>query len=350
MSELVLDACGERVVMRRIAGGMSWKLSRRIKRRPTLEIHVPISPTTSFINQIRCLTHSLRRFGGAYRSAPVVVTVGDESVDFALAERMPWLAANGIELRWVPAENYAKLSYFATVSERLKHRFCSDVVLLLDADTLIRRPLDPLIQAVHRERAVAGCIAHVTPLTSGKLDRPSWSQLFELCGLKAPRLDFEHTGWGYMFADAAYRFCPAYFNFGVVAAPASMMSTIGAVFESRLIRLRDVMGSYYDAQLALAISIAELGYPARGLPLRYNMANNPLLEALHHREIEPAVILHLLAEQHFHRVETFASLASLEAFVARRDLCLVSRMAQQIIREILPDLVAEEQTYKAGAA
>jgi hypothetical protein len=52
----------------------------------------------------------------------------------------------------------------------------------------------------------------------------------------------------------------------------------------------------------------------------------------------------LLAEQHFRRTETFASLASLEAFVARTDLRVVSLMAQEIIRAVLPDLISEERT------
>ena len=39
-------------------------------RRPTLEIHVPISPTPAFLYQLRCLTHSLRHFGGVYGSGP----------------------------------------------------------------------------------------------------------------------------------------------------------------------------------------------------------------------------------------------------------------------------------------
>jgi hypothetical protein len=52
----------------------------------------------------------------------------------------------------------------------------------------------------------------------------------------------------------------------------------------------------------------------------------------------------LHAEQHFRRTETFASLASLEAFVARTDLRVVSLMAQEIIRAVLPDLISEERT------
>ncbi len=43
---------------------------------PTLEIHVPISPTSPMLNMGRALTLSLRRNGGVYRDAPIVFTVG----------------------------------------------------------------------------------------------------------------------------------------------------------------------------------------------------------------------------------------------------------------------------------
>ena len=38
-------------------------------RRPSLEVHVPIAPTPSFLRQLQCLTHSLRRFGGVHSGA-----------------------------------------------------------------------------------------------------------------------------------------------------------------------------------------------------------------------------------------------------------------------------------------
>src|SRR5262245_65751923 len=100
------------------------------------------------------------------------------------------------------------------------------------------------------------------------------------------------------------------------------------------------MASNFDAQIAIATSICQVGAPVRALPFRFNMANNPLLEALHYKEIDHAVLLHLLAEQHFRRLETFASLASLEAFLPRTALRGVTRMPQAAIQAISPDLPA----------
>jgi hypothetical protein len=266
-----------------------------------------------------------------------------------MAQQMPWLAANGIEIRWVPQESYKSLGIFATGATRLKYRFQSDVVLLLDADTLIRRPLDGLVELVYRKQLVAGTIAHTSPLIGSKLDPTDWARLFELFGLGEPRLAFEHTGWGYYFTDPRLRYCPAYFNYGVVAGPAQMIAEISPVSEAYLHQLRDTVGSPFDAQLALSLAIAKLSTPVQAMPLRYNMPNHPYLEALHATEVGPAVILHLLADIQFRRDETFSSLTALEAFLARNDLRLVSALAQDVIRAIFASVSAEESLAATAA-
>src|SRR5262249_15654313 len=69
---------GEGCCMSRLIASSRFRLPGLLRRRPTLEVHVPMSPTPSFLYQLRCLTHSLRRFGGAYRDSPVIATVGGE--------------------------------------------------------------------------------------------------------------------------------------------------------------------------------------------------------------------------------------------------------------------------------
>jgi hypothetical protein len=295
------------------------------------------------------LTHSLRRFGGAYCDAPVIATVGAECVDEGLADRMPWLAATGIELRWVPETEFAAMGIFATGAARLRQEFRSEMVLFLDADTLIRRPLDDLIEESFRDQVVSGVIAHLSPLFDRNCEPTDWTDLFELCGLPEPRLEYEHTGWGYMFSDPRFRYCPAYFNNGVVAAPATMMSRIARSADGHLARIRGAVGGPFDGQLTFTVAMTQLGLPTRALPMRYNMPNQPLIEAIHHSEVDHAVILHLLHEVLVRRVETFASLMSLEAFLTRTDLRVTNLMAQEIIRAILPALVAEERNHVAAA-
>ena len=112
-------------------------------------------------------------------------------------------------------------------------------------------------------------------------------------------------------------------------------------------RLREVTESVFDAQVALAMAIASLNVPVISLPVRYNMPNNSMLEE-QHREVEHAVILHLWENQ-IRRVEAFASLASIQAFLERTDLGPVNRLAQEVIREFYPAMMAEERVAASAA-
>src|SRR5438045_3616168 len=100
---------------------------RFARKAPALEGHVPISPTPTFLNMARCLVLSLRRFGGAYRDAPVFLTVGDDTIDPGLPGRHPWLASLGVEVRWAPEEAFRRHSYYATGAARFGHDYRSDV-------------------------------------------------------------------------------------------------------------------------------------------------------------------------------------------------------------------------------
>jgi hypothetical protein len=311
-------------------------------RRPTLEVHVPISPTPTFLYMLLSLTHSLRRNGGAYRHAPVIATVGDEGVDVALADRLPWLRANGIELRWVPREQFLALSYAATGNQRLQYEHASDVVLLLDADVLIAGPFDELVERVYTEQVIAGVLAHVSPFEC--LSQPKgWKRLYKSLGLRSLRMDHEHTGWGALSKDARFRHCPAYFNYGVVCAPRAFIQAIGQAIEGLLQHVRRRYPKFFfDNQVALALAIAKLGLPYLCLPIRYNFPNDPHLERLRAAELPHTRIIHLLRDhQGVYKTKLFASLENLEAFARRTDVDGINQMAQRVIAEILPALQAE---------
>ena len=74
------------------------------------EIHVPISPTPAFFNQVRLLAASFRRFGGPLRNSRIVVTVGGEEPHTDLASQLPWSRDYGVEWRWLAPELFARQS------------------------------------------------------------------------------------------------------------------------------------------------------------------------------------------------------------------------------------------------
>lgn len=312
-----------------------WR--RRAPRTPSLEIHIPISPTPNFFNMVRCLTQSLRRFGGAARDARVILTVGDSEVNPDLAESLPWLRPSGIELRWLPAERFRTDAFFATALERFCYDFTADVVLMLDADILVAGPLDELIRGVHERGVLAGVLGYVSPfehLRRGNL----WQPLFDHLGLGPAPLIHEHTGWGTLTDDPEYRHCPPYFNLGVVCAPREVMTRIGRSIYSLMYAVDGFLDSHFRCQLALAAAIAQFNIPCECLPLRYNFVNHEPVELRHAAELEQARFLHLNGPIPVPKDELFAEWEQLEAFVQRPGVTGVARRAQEVLAAILKDL------------
>ncbi|MGH7302738.1 MAG: hypothetical protein ACRELZ_05575 [Candidatus Rokuibacteriota bacterium] len=314
------------------------RLMRFLRRRPTLEVHVPVSPTPTFLNMAHYLTHSLRLRGGRYRDAPIVLTVGAEKRDPNLAHDHPWMAANGVEVRWIDESLFARESWFGTACERFRYEFASDMVLVLDADTLIFGPLDDMIEKAHRTGAMCGVIAHVPPVTR----REQWQEIYRSCGLGDLETPCEHTGWGYLFSDETLRRCPPDFNQGVLAAPATTMRRIGGVIYELMAAANAVYPTYYRVQIAVSLAVTRLALPYRVLPFRWNFANDPLLEALHAGELPHVRIIHLLRKHQIHKDELYASLDNVEAMLARTDLRVINALAQRLLREIHPRVKADD--------
>ena len=311
---------------------------RFLRRPPTLEIHVPVSPTRTFLHMAHYLTRSLRVRGGRYRDAPVVLTVGAEKRDPDLARNHPWMAANGVEVRWVDEALFARESWYATACERFRYEFRSDVVLALDADTLISGPLDELVDEAHRTGALCGVVAHVPPFSR----REQWQDVYRFCGLGELRTPCEHTGWGYMFQDESLRRCPPYFNLGVLAAPAAVMRSVGSSIYELMEKVDAVHRTLYRVQIAVSLAVTRFGLPFRTLPFRWNFVNDPLLEALHASELGDVRIIHLLRKHQIHKDEIYASLDNVEAMLARTDLRVINALAQQLLGELHPRVKAED--------
>jgi hypothetical protein len=315
-----------------------------LRHRPTLEVHVPVSPTRTFLNMAHYLTRSLRVRGGRYRDAPVILTVGADKRDPDLAGDHPWMSANGVEVRWIDGELFASESWYATACERFRYDFASDVVLALDADTLIAGPLDELVEEAYRTGAVCGVVAHVPPFPR----REQWQQVYGACSLGELETPCRHTGWGYMFQDESLRDCPPYFNLGVLAAPAAAMRRIGGAIYDLMAAVDAVHVTPYRVQVAVSLAVTRFALPFRALPFRWNFVNDPLLEALHAGELGHVRIIHLLRKHQIHKDELYASLDNVEAMLGRSDLRVINELAQRLLGEIHPQVKAEDSMRPAG--
>lgn len=309
-----------------------------MSQRPTLEIHVPISPTPLFANMVHALVRSLRRFGGAYSAAPVVVTIGDAQVDPSFEAAHPWMRQLGVEVRWLDPELFARHSFYATAVERFRHATTADMLLHLDADVLIAAPLDPLIELCWEQKALGGLIAHAAPFKKNE----EWQQLYDALGLGQVLAPYEHTGWGYMRTDPSVRFTPPYFNLGVLAMHASVSRRLGEVVYELMAQVDRVVDTFFKCQIAVSLAVVREHLPYVCLPMRYNFANDPLLEALHASELPHLTILHLLRDhQGVDKQRVFASLGAMEALAAREDLKVVNLRARDVLREVLPLIRAD---------
>jgi hypothetical protein len=278
------------------------------------------------------LTRSLRLRGGRYRDAPIVLTVGAETRDPDLARNHPWMADNGVEVRWVDEALFARETWYATASERFRYDFRSDVVIALDADTLIHGPLDELVEEAHRKDALCGVVAHVPPVPGREL----WQEIYRACGVGELATPCQHTGWGYMFQDESLRYCPPYFNLGVLAAPAGVMRTIGDSIYELMAAVDGVHRTSYRIQIAVSLAVTRFGLPYRELPFRWNFVNDPLLEALHAEELSDVRIIHLLRNHQLYKNELYDSLENVEEMLGRTDLRVINALAQRLLREIHP--------------
>ena len=285
------------------------------------------------------LVSSLRRFGGAYRNARVVLTVGDAEVDTTITESYAWTRQQGIEVRWADKERFLRDSYYATAVERFRHEFRSDMVLMLDADILVSRPFEELVLDCHRNQYFAGLIAHVPPFPDPGL----WQRVYHAAGLGEVSFTHEHTGWGYMFNDERTRFCPPYFNLGVLCAPSTIMRRIGEDIYDLMHCVDSVAETGYRCQIALSLAVTKQAIPYRCLPMRYNFPNDVFLEALHGPELPHAALLHLLRDhQHIYKTRVFDDRTHVEAMLARKDLRGINAIAQRVLREIHPAVCREQ--------
>ena len=113
---------------------MRWR--NLLRRNPSLEIRIPISPKPFFFRRIHYLVASLAEFAGPYRDARVTVVMGEDCDPFDVAAQQSWSSEYPIEWCWMPRELYQRDIYFATRLYRYTLPVTTDVILMLDSDTL----------------------------------------------------------------------------------------------------------------------------------------------------------------------------------------------------------------------
>jgi len=304
-----------------------------------LEIRVPISPRDGDMRMLRYLLASIQLFGGPIaRAAHCVASVGEDEPPRDLAAEYPWTADYSVEFQWLDRELFRSRSYDATGFHRMWVRSDADVVALIDADLLVARSFDDIVQRANREQTMVGYIGHVSPFTfaglNGTPSRLWWERMFAAAGLPEPQLAFEHPFWDFdwesngfesISSGVEHRRCPPYYNYGLVMGPRRFIEQMGQSFEAELEAVDSVMETMFKSQIANCLAFARHGIPCITVPIEYNLPLNLPAGAVRSARAGPdgwgsggggpIRIFHYIGGRHL-----FESEESLQALLARSDL------------------------------
>jgi hypothetical protein len=302
------------------------------------EIHVPISPTPQFFNQIRLLAASIRRFGGQLRNSRIVVMVGDaERID--LASHVPWSRDYGVEWRWLDPELFARHNYWATALERFRQPFESKYVLFLDADILPVSPPELMTSPVTEGDGIAGLIAFAPPFEE---PNQGWAELTRAAGLGEPPLVARYSGWGVLDRDVERQYTPPYFNLGVLFCTSNTARALSTRLYDEMEIVEGVRETVYRCQIALTLAILRLGIPWYELPMRLNFPNYIGFWRAHRAEAARLQLMHCIFQDEISRSD-FVSQEALRAAVARPVENPLNRLLQERIRMLLLDSGGDER-------
>jgi hypothetical protein len=318
-------------------GGRIYGLFRGNRSRE-LEVHIPISPTRHFFTMLHYFAASLRLNGGAVAGSRIVVTVGEDCEPYDLDAQAPWARRYHLEWRWLERGLFRRHSYYATANERFRYAYLAPAVMLADADTFVAGELGGLVNRCLREQAFAGVIAHVPPFEADDSLSPGvhWQRLYQALGLAVPAFVHEHTGFGVMRTNPESRYCPPYFNLGMLVAPAPLMNQIGELLYADMEAVDQVYPTPFKCQIALTLSLAQLDAKAVALPMRYNFANDDRLAGRYPGELTHVRLFHYLRRHigPFDKTRDFGDYPAVDAFLARTDLDGVNRVMQEALRRV----------------
>jgi hypothetical protein len=318
------------------------------------EIHIPASPTRRFADMLFFLVHSIAAHADLPGPWKVVVTLGRDGALHADSPELSWARAFPVEFRQVAQEVWARherraqeigqpaVVYSATGSAQFDREFEADVVLFLDADTIVLRSLAALIGRVRAE----GCLAA----------KPAWQPpdvdldaLIAARGLVHVGPPMTYSGYGWQFMEP--RFGPPYFNFGVLACPRVVANLMRDQLPAELEFVNARRFSWFGWQMALTLMMVRTRTPFLELDERYNYGigeteeftpsllageEGRRLEQLGREQARDIHVLHYCTETpNFVRNTVMGHPDRLRRFCARADLLAGERKLQAALRPFM---------------
>jgi hypothetical protein len=242
------------------------------------EIHIPASPTRAFANMLFFLVHSLADRAGLAGPWRVVVTLGrdgdltPDSPEFGWARDFPVLFQQADPALWARFEAEARdrrtpgLIYSATILTQFTRPFEADLVIFMDADTVVARPFDDLLGRVLADQVMAA--------------KPAWQPppvdlgpILAAAGLGGRPEVMPYSGYGWSFT--APRFGPPYYNGGFIVAPRALADVLHRHLGADFHFVSRHYPGHYIWQIAQCLTLLRADMPCLDLDERYNMGIGP---------------------------------------------------------------------------
>ncbi len=282
---------------------------------PRVEFIVPGSPNPGFLSQIAVLKTSILSRPWQRWSPSVRCILGGPADWPAMQRWLPQLADVDVEI--LSADRFRDAGYLAQAERRLAVGAAGvDVVVLLDADTLLIGSLEDVLDEVLRENAVAGVMAHYGfPVPGGNATVRDWAALAR--GLLTEPIRFDHRySLTAHAAPAQARRSPFYVNAGMILIAGPVLGDLNSAYARLRPRVTPrLFAPYYAGQVALALAVEERRLNTLALPMRYNFPNDPRAEARLPEELGNVVLLHYLRTDRFDRQEIFTDAGRYAAFL-----------------------------------
>jgi hypothetical protein len=303
----------------------------------TFEFRVPILPRASFFSNVKLAALSLAKLGGPYAAAPLKVSIGEYAEKAALLAANPWSANYPVVWRPPPEEMWP--GEVTSGIDRYAYGAESDVVILMDADACLIRPIDDLLSRLVNARrpTVAGVTAHFPPFKDWSTSEAQWRTLLALDGRPNACLDFIYS----MASPEAAGHCPPYFNYGLVAFNAEAFERvrplIPAYAEWMIEHLERTGAMFFSGQIALTLGILEADLDVISLPPYYNCTNSDEMLAYGLDKLTDVRVLHYLRTEEFDRHAFLCDSKAFDTFRTKNFASPVVRLFQRHVLS-LPDV------------
>ncbi|PST17622.1 hypothetical protein C7U61_18515 [Rhizobium sp. JAB6] len=315
----------------------------------SFEFRVPILPRPSFFSNVKLTALSLAKLGSDYAAAPIRVSVGEGPNRDSVATANIWSDAYPVEWQMVPRE--ANDAEFSSGLDRYAKPAGSDVIILIDADTCLMRPIDELLEnlRVAGRPTVAGMQAHFPPFPDRSTSEAQWRLLLAEFGFSEAVLDRSYS----MSSPVESGHCPPYFNYGFVAFNAAAFERIRPLMagytQKLLTQLAGIQSIYFTAQLALTLAILEADVDVLELGPEYNCPNSD--EMLTHglRSVADIRVLHYLRNNVFNRHTFLCERQEFEAFRGTKFASSVVQAFQAHVLSLRDVFLDGPLPYEPGA-